>query len=83
MKRRRLFSDTENRDPPDIDLTKLPAQGLLKTRDLPGPQDAKPWKEVLIVLPVDILLLTVRDCEFLSCVSHLNEGYFRSSENVA
>ena len=81
MKRRRLFSDTENRDPPDINLTKLPAQGLLKTRDLPGPQDAKPWKEVLIVLPVDILLLTVRDCQFLSCVSHLNEGYFRSSHD--
>ena len=81
MKRRRLFSDTENRDPPDIDLTKLPAQGLLKTRDLQGPQDAKPWKEVLIVLPVDILLLAVKDCEFLSCVSHLNEGYFRSSHD--
>ena len=69
MKRRRLFSDTENRDPPDIDLTKLPAQGLLKTSDLQGPQDAKPWKEVLIVLAVDILLLAVKDCEFLSCVS--------------
>ena len=81
MKRRRLFSDTENRDPPDIDLTKLPAQGLLKTRDLQGPQDAKPWKEVLIVLPVDILLLAVKDFEFLSCVSHLNEGYFRSSHD--
>ena len=81
MKRRRLFSDAENRDPPDIDLTKLPAQGLLKTRDLPGTQDAKPWKEVLIVLPVDILLLTVKDCEFLSCVSHLNEAYFQSSHD--
>ena len=81
MKRKRLFSDTENRDPPDIDLTKLPAKGLLKTRDLPGPQDAKPWNEVLIELPVDILLLTVKDCEFLSCVSHLNKGYFRSSND--
>ena len=51
----------------------------MKTRDLPGPKDAKLWNEILTVLPVDILLLTVEDWEFLSCVSHLIPGYFRSS----
>ena len=81
MKKRQLFSDVENCGPPKIDYTKLPAGCLLKTRDLPGPKDAKLWNEVLTVLPVDILLLTVEDWEFLSCVSHLNPGYFRSSHN--
>ena len=80
MKRRRLPSDTQNCGPPEIDYTKLPARCLLKTSDLPGPKDAKLWNEVLLtVLPVDVLLLTVEDWEFLSCVSHLNPGYFRSS----
>ena len=31
---------------------------------------AKPWSDVQ--LPVDILLLTVEDCEFLSCYAYLN-----------
>ena len=79
MTKRRLPSDTQNCGPPEIDYTKLPAGGLLKTRELPGPTDAKLWNEVLTVLPIDILLLTVEDWEFLSCVSHLNPGYFRSS----
>ena len=78
MERRRLFSDTGNCNPPEIDVTKLPARRLLKTRELPGPKDAKHWEEVLKELPVHILLLTVKDCEFLSCVSHLNPGYIRS-----
>ena len=75
MERRRLFSDTGNCNPPEIDVTKLPARRLLKTRELPRSKDAKRWEEVLKELPVDILLLTVEDCEFLSCVSHLNPGY--------
>ena len=29
-------------------------------------------------LPIDILLLTVEDCEFLSCLSHLNPGFFKT-----
>ena len=79
MKRRPLFSDTENcSHEPEIDETKLPAGRLLKTRDLPS--NVKPWEEALL-LPVDILLLTVEDCEFLSCVSHLNPGYIRSSHD--
>ena len=82
MKKRQLFSDTGNCNPPEIDATELPARRLLKTSDLPGPKDAKLWKEVLLtVLPVDILLLTVEDWEFVSCVSHLNKGYIRSSHD--
>ena len=81
MKKRRLFSDTGNCNPPEIDATELPARRLLKTSDLPGPKDVKLWEEVLKELPVDILLLTVEVLEFLSCVSHLNPGYFRSSHD--
>ena len=51
MKRIRLFIDS---NPPEIDATKLPAERLLKTSDLPGPKDAKLWEEVLKELPVDI-----------------------------
>ena len=82
MKRRRLLSDTGNCNPPEIDVTKLPARRLLKIRELPGPKDAKRWEEVLKELPVNILLLTVKECEFLSCVSHLNPGYIRSFHNI-
>ena len=78
MKRRRLSGDTGNCNPPEIDVTKLPARRLLKTRELPGAKDAKRWEEVLKELPVNILLLTVQNCEFLSCVSHLNPGYICS-----
>ena len=81
MKRRRLSGDTGNCNPPEIDATKLPAERLLKTSDLPEPKDSKLWEEVLKELPVDILLLTVKDCELLSCVSHLNKGYIRSSHD--
>ena len=62
-------------NPPGIDFTKLPAGKLLEKRDLP--KKRKPWEEVK--LPVDALLLTVKDCEFLSCVSYLNSGFFRSN----
>ena len=65
------------RNPPEVDDTKLPAGKLLKTRDLPGPAEKRPWHKV--ELPVDALLLTVKDCEFLSCVSFLNPGFYKSS----
>ena len=35
-----------------------------------------PWDQVEI--PVDVLLLTVEDCEFLACVSYLNKGFYKS-----
>ena len=67
-------NDNSNSKPPEIDFTKLPARKLLEERDLP--KKRKPWKE--LELQVDALLLTVQKCEFLSCVSYLNPGFFRS-----
>ena len=62
------------RNPPEVDDTKLPAKKLLKSRDLPRPAPNY-WRKV--ELPVDALLLTVKDCEFLSCLSFLNPGFFK------
>ena len=42
-----------------------------KTRDLP--RVGKPWKDVK--LPIDIMLLTVKDCEFLSCYKLLKNSF--------
>ena len=67
------------RNPPDVDDTKLPAGKLLETSDLPGPAEKIPWHKV--ELPVDALLLTVKDCEFLSCVSFLNPGFYKGYHN--
>ena len=36
------------------------------------PKESKPWSDVQDQLPVDILLLTVEDCEFLACYAYLN-----------
>ena len=55
-------------DPPQVSFTPLKGQDL--------PCRSKPWTES--ELPVDILLLTVKDCEFLSCISYLNPGYHKS-----
>ncbi|KAL9978772.1 hypothetical protein ACROYT_G016328 [Oculina patagonica] len=55
-------------DPPEID-----GPPLKTNKDLP--KKSEEWKDV--ELPIDILLLTVKDCEFLSCLSFLN-GFFRS-----
>ena len=40
------------------------------------PARCKPWPQ--FELPVDVLLLTVEDCEFMGCVSYLNEGFYKS-----
>ena len=69
-------NNNTNGDPPKIDFRKLPAGKELKMRDLPAPKDSIPWHQV--ELPVDVLLLTVKDCEFLACVSYLNKGFYRS-----
>ena len=42
-----------------------------KMRDLPS--KSKPWSDVQ--LPVDILLLTVKDCEFLACYTYLKNAF--------
>ena len=55
-------------DPPEID-----GPPIKTNKDLP--KRSEPWENVQ--LPIDILLLTVKDCEFLSCLSFL-DGFFRS-----
>ena len=67
-------NNNSNRDPPAIDVKNLPAKRLLKSRDLPS--KSIPWEKV--ELPVDALLVTVRECELLSCVSFLNPGFYKS-----
>ena len=67
-------NNNTNRDPPTIDFSKLPAGQELKVRDLTA--RSIPWDQV--ELPVDVLLLTVEDCEFLACVSYLNKGFYKS-----
>ena len=52
-------------DPPELNVR------LLTNKDLPTL--AKPWHEVQC--PIDVLLLTVKDCEFLSCISYLSPDY--------
>ncbi|XP_015766636.1 PREDICTED: 5'-methylthioadenosine/S-adenosylhomocysteine nucleosidase-like isoform X14 [Acropora digitifera] len=55
-------------NPPELDVV------LLKPRDLP--KRSVKWKDV--PLPTDILLLTVKECEFFSCLSYLNPSYCKS-----
>ena len=57
------MANTQN--PPEVNIT------LLKTKDLKGRSIR--WEN--IELPIDFLLLTVKDCEFLSCLSFLNHGF--------
>jgi len=61
-------SEDSARIPPEVDLTMLEIKNL--------PKKTEPWENVR--LPIDILLLTVEDCEILSCLSHLNRGFCRS-----
>ena len=50
-----------------------------KMSDLPNTSKFKPWIDVVLNLPVDILLLTAEDCEFLACYTFL-ENSFKSFE---
>ena len=43
------------------------------------PEASKEWEDVH--LPIDVLLLTAKDCEFLSCLSYLNPGYYKRYVN--
>ena len=61
-------SEARLSNPPELDVV------LLKPRDLP--KRSVKWKDV--PLPIDILLLTVKGCEFFSCLSYLNPGYYKS-----
>ena len=51
---------------------------LPKKSDLPN--TFKPWKEVH--LPIDILLLTVDDCEFLACYAYLRNAIKSYHKNL-
>ena len=55
-------------DPPEVNMA------LLKTKDLKGKSIS--WEN--IELPIDFLLLTVKECEFLSSLSFLNRGFTKS-----
>ena len=55
-------------DVPEVVFTQL------KMKDLPG--RATHLKDCQ--LPIDILILTVEDCEFLSCLSCLNQGFCKT-----
>ena len=51
---------------------------LLKNKDLPS--ISEDWKEkVEPILPVDFLILAVKDWEFKTFLSQLNEGFFKST----
>ncbi|CAH3184110.1 unnamed protein product [Porites evermanni] len=49
-----------------------------KMRDLPD--KSNPWSDVQ--LPVDILLLTVEDCEFLACYAFLKNSFKSYDQNL-
>ena len=49
---------------------------VLKPRDLPS--DSVAWKDVDVW--IDILLLTAKECEFLSCLSYFNRDYYKTYE---
>ena len=53
--------------------TDLPTFGVKLSKRSDLPKETKPWSDVK--LPVDILLLTLEDCKFLSCYVHLRNTY--------
>ena len=57
--------------PPKVNVT------VVENRNLP--KTSIPWNKNQ--LPIDILFLTVKDCEFLSCLSFLNPGFYKSHHN--
>ncbi|XP_044171055.1 LOW QUALITY PROTEIN: 5'-methylthioadenosine/S-adenosylhomocysteine nucleosidase-like, partial [Acropora millepora] len=63
------FAEGSLSNPPEI------AVVFLKPRELP--RDSVPWE---VDLRIDILLLTAKECEFLSCIRYLNPGYYKSYE---
>ena len=63
------FSEGSLSNPPELDVA------LLKPLVLP--ERTAEWKGIQD-LPIDILLLTVKDGEVLSCLSYLNRGFYKS-----
>lgn len=58
-------------EPPELNVT------LLKNKDVPN--RTVPWNQMQI--PIDILIVTTKDCEFLSCLSTLNPGFCKSYQD--
>ncbi|KAM7430171.1 hypothetical protein ABFA07_019064 [Porites harrisoni] len=46
------------------------------------PKESKPWSAVQDQLPVDILLLTVENCEFLACYAYLHNPIKSFHDNL-
>ena len=67
---RKRKGDTAHDQPAKDDVPTLSIK-LPEKRDLPN--TSKPWSDVQ--LPVDILLMTVEDCEFLACYAYLKNSF--------
>ena len=63
-----------NRVPPPLSIE------VPKMKNLP--KELKPWSDVQDQLPVDILLLTVEDCEFLACYAYLHNSIKSYHDNL-
>ena len=74
---RKRKGDTAHDQPAKDDLPILSIK-LPKKSDLPN--TLKPWNDVQ--LPVDILLMTVEDCEFLACYAYLRNSFKSYHKNL-
>ena len=74
---RKRKGDTARDQPAKDDVPTLSIK-LLEKRDLPN--TSKPWSDVQ--LPVDILLMTVEDCEFLACYAYLRNSFKSYHKNL-
>ena len=74
---RKRKGDTAHDQPAKDDVPTLSIK-LPEKRDLPN--ISKPWSDVQ--LPVDILLMTVEDCEFLACYAYLKNSFKSYHKNL-
>ena len=62
---------TSKTKPPEVDVKVLKFENL--------PEYSERWESIIEnFLPVHFIFLTVKDCEFLSCLSFLKDGFVRS-----
>ena len=74
---RRRKGDSAHDQPARDDVPTLSIK-LPEKSDLP--KTLKPWNDVQ--LPVDILLITVEDCEFLACYAYLRKSFRSYHKNL-
>ena len=74
---RKRKGDSAHDNPAKDDVPTLSIK-LPKKSDLPN--TLKPWNDVQ--LPVDILLMTVEDCEFLACYAYLRNSFKSYHKNL-